>query len=169
MLCLYLSFYVAFIRLQRSSERIISAMEWTWRCWSLQLTCINLKQMSHTHHLWTGEWRDLWQMLVNMLQLCFNGMIHTSIYMQVKDQGRCGSSWAFSATGAMEGQLYKATRTLTSLSEQQLLDCSMEYNNKGCSGGMASAAYAYVHRFGGICRECDYPYLGYVSVPNFVQ
>lgn len=93
------------------------------------------------------------------------------IQLQVKDQGRCGSSWAFSAIGAIEGQLYKKTRTLTSLSEQQLLDCSQQYGNKGCSGGMASAAFAYVHRFGGICRECDYPYLGYVSsyIHNFVQ
>ena len=87
-----------------------------------------------------------------------------SISPQVKDGGRCYSSWAFSAAGALEGQLYKATRTLTSLSKQQLLDCSLAYGNKGCSGGTPHEAFTYVHDFGGICRESDYPYLGYVSI-----
>ena len=83
--------------------------------------------------------------------------------LQIKDQGSCSSSWAFSATGALEGQLYKSTRQQVSLSEQQLLDCSINYGNKGCSGGVATNAFMYVARSGGICRESAYPYLGYVS------
>ena len=83
--------------------------------------------------------------------------------MQIKNQESCGSSWAFSATGALEGQLYKSTRNQISLSEQQLLDCSINYGNKGCSGGVATNAFMYVARSGGICRESAYPYLGYVS------
>ena len=82
--------------------------------------------------------------------------------MQVKDQGQCGSSWVFSAVGILEGQPYKATRTRTCLSEQQLLDCTLDYGNKGCSGGTATASFAHVQNFRGICRGSDYPYLGYV-------
>ena len=82
--------------------------------------------------------------------------------LQVKDQRTCGASWAFSATGALEGQLYKATRKLKSLSEQQLLDCTVTFGNTGCSGGLATNAYRYLQSSGGICMESSYPYLGYV-------
>lgn len=81
---------------------------------------------------------------------------------KVKDQETCGASWAFSATGALEGQLYKITRKLKSLSEQQLLDCTVKYGNTGCSGGLATNAYRYLQGSGGICQESSYPYLGYV-------
>ena len=76
------------------------------------------------------------------------------------------SSWAFSATGALEGQYYKKRRYLTTLSEQQLLDCSEDYGNRGCDGGLASKAFLYVQSAGGICKESTYPYLGYVSVDD---
>ena len=82
---------------------------------------------------------------------------------QIKNQGSCKSSWAFSATGALEGQLYKASRQLLSLSEQQLLDCSEAFGNNGCYGGVTSNAFTYVTKCGGVCRESSYPYLGYVS------
>lgn len=87
--------------------------------------------------------------------------------VQIKNQGSCKSSWAFSATGALEGQLYKSTRQLISLSEQQLLDCSESFGNNGCYGGVTSNAFSYVSKCGGICRESNYPYLGYVMLKNY--
>ncbi|XP_049320221.1 procathepsin L-like [Astyanax mexicanus] len=75
----------------------------------------------------------------------------------VKSQRRCASGWAFSATGALEGQMYRRTRRLIPLSEQQLIDCSGSYGNHGCHGGLAIRAFWYVmHK--GLESGHSYPY-----------
>jgi len=82
----------------------------------------------------------------------------------VKDQGQCGSCWAFSTTGGLEGLNFLTNKKLEAFSEQQLVDCNgfnlwpFNIGNMGCNGGLMSRAWPYVERKG-IETESNYPYL----------
>ncbi|MQM20318.1 hypothetical protein Taro_053336 [Colocasia esculenta] len=89
------------------------------------------------------------------------------IVSPVKNQGRCGSCWTFSTTGALEAAYAQLTGKNISLSEQQLVDCASAFNNFGCSGGLPSQAFEYVKYNGGLDTEDSYPYAATNGVCKF--
>ena len=84
----------------------------------------------------------------------------------VKDQGQCGSCWAFSAVGALEGaaaiavnHTWKDSRDITGFSEQQIVDCDHLNQDQGCNGGDMPSAMQYIQQNKGVTAEELYPYL----------
>jgi len=85
----------------------------------------------------------------------------------VKNQGQCGSCWAFATTGAMEGQVFATTGRLISLSAQNLVDCaSGQPIGTGCEGNNFPAAYEYMKNYG-VESWDDYPYTAQDGRCNF--
>jgi C1A family cysteine protease len=79
------------------------------------------------------------------------------VLTRVKDQGQCGSCWAFSATEAIESYAMLSNKyPLHELSPQQINSC--DKTDGGCNGGNTESAYMYVVRAGGIETEQSYPY-----------
>lgn len=107
----------------------------------------------------------------------------SGVVNSVKDQGQCGSCWAFSTTASTESAWAISGRGLISLSEQQLVSCSSAQGNQGCSGGWYFWAWDYM-RTNAVETEANYPYtsgagatgackvnssLGVVKVSSYTQ
>ena len=81
----------------------------------------------------------------------------TGLLTPIKNQGRCGSCWAFAVTTALETFMRNRKNNVTRLSEQELVNCSpYDY---GCNGGMMHTAFNYIIENNGLYSEEDYPYL----------
>lgn len=74
----------------------------------------------------------------------------------IKDQGQCGSCWAFSTIAGIESVSFIKYGKLNSLSEQNVVDC--DKTDSACNGGYMSNAVTWVEKNGGVCSEADYPY-----------
>jgi C1A family cysteine protease len=80
---------------------------------------------------------------------------------KVKDQGSCGSCWAFSATEEIESAVFMAIGKLPTLSTQQIISCDKV--DQGCNGGDTVTAYKYVEKAGGLDTASDYPDRSHLS------
>jgi C1A family cysteine protease len=86
----------------------------------------------------------------------FDWRTHGAI-TDVKDQGQCGSCWAFSAVEEMESMWFLANHSLTELSPQQVVSCDKGAGDLGCNGGDTVVAYKYMGK-AGLQSETSYPY-----------
>lgn len=86
----------------------------------------------------------------------------------VKNQGMCGSCWAFSTTGSIESANALATGTMVELSEQELVSCARN-GNYGCRGGLMVEAMKWIIWNGGITTESDYKYRGLTNLWPFCK
>ena len=86
---------------------------------------------------------------------------------EIKNQGSCGSCWAFSAIGNIEGQYAIKNKEAISLSPQQLVDCDKV--DEGCNGGLMDNVFKYLMEQGGLNTEADYPYEGKQKTCRYVE
>ncbi|XP_078001441.1 cathepsin L-like peptidase [Glandiceps talaboti] len=173
-----------------ASEESVRQIIWEKNMQTIEAHNIEYKMGKHTYTLGMNKYGDMaHEEFVDMM----NGYVRTnrtglsSTYLspsnvqlpdtvdwrdqgyvtEVKDQGQCGSCWAFSTTGSLEGQTFKKTGKLISLSEQQLVDCATKYGNHGCQGGLMDNAFEYIKAVGGDESEEDYPYTARDGVCRF--
>lgn len=86
----------------------------------------------------------------------------TGVYTTpVKNQGQCGSCWAFSATEQIESDTIRTKGVTYELSPEQIVQCA--HVAQGCNGGWTEVAYTYVKNAGGIATETAYPYTSYLG------
>ena len=93
-----------------------------------------------------------------------------SVVSPVKNQGHCGSCWAFASTAVVESAVALASGELFSLSPQQLVACAPNDAHcggvGGCMGSVPQLAYDYLIDAGGYAEEWSFPYVSYSGSTN---
>ena len=91
----------------------------------------------------------------------------SGIVSAVKDQGHCGSCWAFASTATIESHVAKATGLLFDLSPEQIAMCSPNPDScggtGGCNGATHELAFEYLSNSDGFYQEFQYPYTSYTG------
>ena len=101
-----------------------------------------LKVPSHNRKKFTSKWNTFKSLTFTTAAKSIDWAALGAV-TPVQDQGKCGSCWSFSATGAIEGAWFRRYKKMVSLSEQNLIDCSSNrlYGNAGCNGGKLTKNY----------------------------
>jgi len=113
---------------------------------------------------YTSRSRNYIESNSSLLLPSYVNWVEAGYVSNVKDQGQCGSCWAFSTTGALEGSYGIKYGKLLSFSVQQLVDCDNWKNggkDHGCNGGMMNNAFTWINQNNGLCQDSDYPYVSY--------
>ncbi|KAK7800069.1 hypothetical protein U0070_027606 [Myodes glareolus] len=153
-------------------KRLYGANEEEWRraVWEKNMKMIELHngEYSEGKHGFTMKMNAFGDMTNEEFRQLVNGYKHQRhrkgkvfqepLMLQIPKSGQCGSCWAFSASGALEGQMFLKTGKLVSLSEQNLVDCSRAEGNQGCNGGLMDYAFQYILNNKGLDSEESYPY-----------
>ncbi|CAL9706132.1 unnamed protein product [Knipowitschia caucasica] len=138
--------------LQSYWQELNQFADWTSEEWGMYVRGLTPPVTRNSTNLMRFDETEV-QRLPKMVDYRKKGMVSS-----VKNQGSCGSCWAFSSAGALEGQLAKQTGQIQDLSPQNLVDCVTE--NSGCGGGYMTNAFRYVDQNEGIDSEESYPYVG---------
>ncbi|CAH8486110.1 unnamed protein product [Schistosoma intercalatum] len=133
--------------------------------WNELKTILFPNEFINHHPLWNDQTEELPLLSQKSLPLTWDWRDY-GLVTSVKDQGLCGSCWAFSTTGAIEGQFIKKYKKSINLSEQQLIDCSYSFGNHGCHGGTMDQSFNYLKKYP-IESEKNYPYQGVESSCHF--
>jgi hypothetical protein len=124
-------------------------------------TYAELSRETENKAILSGTWKPVQSPASGL----YNPVDHTPHFLPPRNQGSCGSCWAFAATGNVEAILSLANGGANKayLSPQQMVDC--DKRNGACKGGFPPQAFDYFIQ-NGVTRESNYPYKNFQQTCN---